>query len=133
MGLIYREEKNFTAEELKKLFTSVDWASGEYPEVLVKALRGYDYVLSARDGGELVGLVAAMDDGIMTAYVHYLLVLPEYQGGGIGKKLAEALREHYDGYLKIVLVASPEKEGFYAKLGYKVAGGTPMNLTEMKD
>ena len=133
MGLIYREEKNFTPEELEKLILSVEWSSGKFPQKLVAAMRGYDFVYSARDEGRLAGLACAMDDGVMTAYVHYLLVLPEYQGRGIGRRLADAVREHYADYLKIVLVASPEKESFYSKLGYKVAGGTPMSLTEMED
>ena len=34
------------------------------------------------------GLVAAMDDGTMTAYVHYLLVHPRYQGCGVGSVVA---------------------------------------------
>lgn len=39
------------------------------------------------DENRLAGLVAVMDDGTMTAYVHYLLVYPRYQGYGVGSWL----------------------------------------------
>ena len=91
MGLIYIEEKDFKEEELEELFLSAGWASGKYPQKLAAALRGYGYVLAARDNGRLAGLAGAMDDGVMTAYVHYLLVLPEYRGRGYGKLLLKRL------------------------------------------
>ena len=40
----------------------------------------YEAAFSAWDENRLAGLVAVMDDGTMTAYVHYLLVYPRYQG-----------------------------------------------------
>ncbi|MEI3567971.1 MAG: GNAT family N-acetyltransferase [Akkermansia muciniphila] len=55
---------------------------------MAKALRRYGAVFSAWDGSRLAGLVAAMDDGTMTAYVHYLLVHPRYQGCGVGSVVA---------------------------------------------
>ena len=50
-------------------------------------------------------MICAMDDGIMTAYVHYLLVDPEYQRQHIGQCLVGMLKEHYADYLRIVLNA----------------------------
>jgi ribosomal protein S18 acetylase RimI-like enzyme len=46
-------------------------------------------VFSAWDGQKLIGLINVLDDGIMTAYIHYLLIMPEYQHIGIGKELIE--------------------------------------------
>jgi len=42
-------------------------------------MKNFETVCSAWDGDKLVGLISAMDDGVMTAYVHYLLVDPAYQ------------------------------------------------------
>ncbi len=139
MWLIYKEEHEFAPEELKELFLSAGWSSGEYPELLVRAMRGYNYVISVRDeaSGKLVALASAMDDGVMTAYVHYLLVLPAYRAHGIGARLVEEVKAHYKDYLKIVLVDSstryPGRESFYAQFGFKDAEGITMYFTDMAD
>lgn len=65
------------------LFLSVGWSSGHYPQRLVVAMRNFEAVYVAWDDDVLVGLICAMDDGSLTACVHYLLVRPEYQGMGI--------------------------------------------------
>lgn len=79
MSIRYTDERSFTSGQLEKLFLSVDWESEKYLERLKKALDNCGTVLSAWDGGELVGLANAVDDGKMTANVHYLLLAPEYQ------------------------------------------------------
>ncbi len=76
MALFYNDTREFSPEALEELFLSVQWESGNHPERLAKALRRYGAVFSAWDGSRLAGLIAAMDDGTMTAYVHYLLVHP---------------------------------------------------------
>ena len=99
----YKQTHNFTPTQLQQLFQSVQWASADYPNKLVKAMQAYETVISAWDNGQLIGLVSAMDDSVMTAYVHYVLVRPEYQGKGVGRKMMEMLKEHYANYLRIVL------------------------------
>ena len=78
MVLSYSDTKEFSPAALEELFLSVQWESGRHPERLARALLHYGAVFSAWDGGRLAGLIAAMDDGTMTAYVHYLLVHPLY-------------------------------------------------------
>ena len=85
--IIYKDIHEFESEGLKDLFLSVEWSSGHFPEKLQIAMRNFETVISAWDGDELVGMICAMDDGIMTAYIHYLLVRPKYQDKGIGKEL----------------------------------------------
>ena len=95
MEITYKSIHDFSEEELKDLFLSVKWSSGHYPEKLVAAMKNYETVYSAWDGDRLIGLLSALDDGVMTAYVHYLLVNPEYQRLGIGKRLVELAKEKY--------------------------------------
>ena len=59
----YRTDKNFEAEQLKELFSSVNWLSANYSERLVKALYNSSTVISAWDGEKLIGLINALDDG----------------------------------------------------------------------
>ena len=117
----YRTDKNFEAEQLKELFSSVNWLSANYSERLVKALYNSSTVISAWDGEKLIGLINALDDGELTAYVHYLLVNPEYQKDGIGTRLVEMIKQKYKDYLCIVLTAeNPGLVGYYEKLGFDV-------------
>ena len=112
MALFYNDTREFSPEALEELFLSVQWESGNHPERLAKALRRYGAVFSAWDGSRLAGLVAAMDDGTMTAYVHYLLVHSRYQGCGIGSWLLGMCKRRYAGYLRIVLTSCREKVPF---------------------
>ena len=118
MALCYSDTKEFSPEALEELFLSVRWESGRHPERLAEALRHYGAVFSVWDGGRLAGLAAAMDDGSMTAYVHYLLVHPLYQGSGVGSRLLELCKRHYAGYLSVVLTSCREGIPFYERNGF---------------
>lgn len=132
MAVTYKDTHEFNAKELERLFLSVEWSSGHYPEKLAAAMKNYETVYSAWDGDRLVGLLAAMDDGVMTAYVHYLLVDPEHQGMGIGKKLTDMMKEKYKDYLRILLVAYDDGVGFYEALGFEKSDhASPMYITSL--
>lgn len=127
-----RETHEFTAQQLEELFLSVEWSSGHYPERLVKAMRNFETVFAAWDGDTLAGLICAMDDGSMTAYVHYLLVRPEYQGMSIGKQLVERVKERYADYLRIVVIAYNDEVGFYESCGFeKSNASSPLFITSL--
>jgi GNAT superfamily N-acetyltransferase len=126
------ETHEFDAEQLRDLFLSVGWSSGHFPERLVMAMRNFEAVYAAWDGDALVGLVCAMDDGSMTAYVHYLLVRPEYQGAGVGRDLVERIKDRYADYLRIVVVAYDSELGFYEGCGFaKAHDASPMFITDL--
>lgn len=118
MTISYHNTREFTPAALEELFLSVQWESGRHPGRLAEALRHYGAVFSAWDGERLVGLAASMDDGTMTAYVHYLLVHPRYQGHGIGSRLLDLCKKHYTGYLSVVLTSYREGVPFYERNGF---------------
>ena len=80
MGIHYTEEKIFTQRQIRELFLSVGWISGQYPERLYKALMNSSTVITAWDNDRLAGLVRVIDDTELVAYIHYVLVHPDYQG-----------------------------------------------------
>ena len=55
----YGDTHDFSPEQLQRLFRSVGWSSGEFPDKLIIAMRNYETVLSAWDGDVLVGMVCA--------------------------------------------------------------------------
>lgn len=120
MDIIYTDKRDFTTGELQALFRSVDWRSANYPERLKKALDHCETVYTAWNGDRLIGLINAIDDGELTAYVHYLCVDPEYQGMGIGRELLRLIKEKYRDYLYIILVAENEPLiKYYRQNGFK--------------
>lgn len=130
--IVYKDTHKFTEKQLKDLFLSVDWSSGHFPDKLVLAMKNFETVYSAWNNNELVGLICVMDDGVMTAYVHYLLVKPEYQDKNIGKNLVEKVTTKYKDYLRIVVVAYDGEIGFYEKCGFEKADdASPMFITEL--
>ena len=131
-NIIYKDIHDFSKEELEDLFLSVKWSSGHYPEKLVVAMKNFETVYSAWNGDKLIGMICAMDDGIMTAYVHYLLVNPDYHGNKIGRTLVEMVKEKYSDYLRIVLVAYNDELNFYENCGFKrEEKSSPMFITSL--
>jgi Acetyltransferases len=130
--IVYKNEKDIDSGSLSNLFLSVEWSSGNYPEKLAVAMKNSGSVFTAWDGNKLIGLINVLDDNVMTAYIHYLLVDPDYQNRGIGKKLVQLVLEKYRDYLRIVLIAYDKEVDFYAKNGF-VAGNdkTPMFITSL--
>lgn len=125
MSITYTDKKEFSTSDLQQLFQSVNWLSANYPERLKKALDNCETVFTAWDNEQLVGLVNAIDDGELTAYVHYLCVNPDYQGQGIGSLLLDKIKEKYKDYLYIIVIA--ENEGlikYYSKNGFQQGNGS---------
>lgn len=119
MEIEYIFEKYFNTDELAELFISVGWESGKFPDKLSKALHNYQYVLSARVNGRLVGLISALDDGYLNAYIHYLLVNPLYQKNGIGQHLIDEAKNYYKSFYKLFLIAETSVQNFYDNLGFE--------------
>lgn len=132
MNITYKDSHDFSREELQALFLSVEWSSGHYPDKLVVAMQHFETVFSAWDGDRLVGLICAMDDSIMTAYIHYLLVRPDYHGMTIGRTLVNMVKEKYRDYLRLVIVAYDDEKHFYAHCGFQAAeDSSPMFITSL--
>ena len=130
MTITYTEEKKFTQEEVQQLFLSVGWMSGQYPSRLYKALRNSSTVLTAWDGEKLVGLVRVLDDSEMVAYMHYVLVNPDYQGQKIAGRMIEMIKEKYKDYLYLeIMPEKSENAAFYKRFGFEImTDGVAMQL-----
>ena len=119
MNIIYKDTHEFDSKELENLFLSVKWSSGHFPDKLKVAMKNFKTVYSAWDKDKLVGMICAMDDGIMNAYVHYLLVDPKYQNLKIGRELVYMVKNHYKDYLRIAVIAYDDLLTFYENCGFK--------------
>ena len=123
-NITYSFDKNFTQNDVEKLFLSVGWVSGRYPKRLYRALMNSSLVVTAKDGERLVGLVRCLSDDVMLAYVHYVLVDPEYQGKGIASKLLNMVKDRYKDLFYLEVMPEDKKNAsFYERHGFSVVTG----------
>lgn len=128
--ITYTEEKKFDNKSVVDLFSSVGWVSAQYPTRLYKALMHSSTVITSWDGDRLVGLVRVLDDSELVAYMHYVLVHPDYHGQGIAGTMVEMVNEKYKDYLYIELMPEERKNAaFYEKHGFQIMeDGVAMQL-----
>ena len=121
MEIIINEYNNYEHGEIMNLYKSVGWCSyTERPDMLRKAFEHSLKILGAHDGEKLIGIIRAVGDGYSILFIQDILVLPEYQRKGIGRKLISAMLELYpDVYQTELATDSTEKTvAFYKSCGF---------------
>ena len=103
----------------------VDWTSKPSPQVHLKILRGSSHVVVAIDeeSDQVVGFVTAISDGVLSAYLPLLEVLPEYQNRGIGSELMRRMLEQLKGLYMVDVLCDAELQAYYARFGMQRAVG----------
>lgn len=112
-----------TADQLQGFF--VDWPNPPTPDTHLRLLHGSDAVELATDEetGQVVGFATAITDGVLSAYVPLLEVLPAYQGQGIASELVRHLLKKLNHLYMIELLCDADLQPFYEKLGMRPATG----------
>ncbi len=122
--ITYSETRDIPTDQLVHLYRENTWSSADKPQQLYDALGNSDTLVSAWDSDLLVGIGNAISDGHLVVYYPHLLVLPDYQGRGIGKAIMELLKAKYQGFHQHMLVADRNAVGFYERCGFRRAGST---------
>lgn len=120
----YSDTRELPIESVLALYRANEWSSAQKQELLHKALLASHSLFTAWDGKTLVGLGNAISDGYLVVYYPHLLVLPEYQGRGVGTELMRRLMARYAGFHQHMLVADGRALDFYRKFGFERAGKT---------
>ena len=120
----YSEHRDLPIEQVVLLYRANHWTAAEKPEMLQKALANSHSLVSAWKDDHLVGLGNTISDGSLVVYYPHLLVLPDYQGKGIGTEIMRRLLEKYRGFHQHMLVADGRAIEFYSKCGFTRAGKT---------
>ncbi|MCR4556772.1 MAG: GNAT family N-acetyltransferase [Saccharofermentans sp.] len=112
-----------TPEEYMEMRRSVGWS--EFPlEEAEKGLKNSFIIACFRVDGKPVGIGRAISDCGYVVYIADVIVVPEYQGNGLGRmimstllgKIKESMKPGYR--VMISLLAAKGKEGFYKKFGF---------------
>jgi hypothetical protein len=107
--------KGIRAEQLTGFFDG--WVNPPKPAVHLRLLHGSDHVILAVDGKSrrVVGFITAITDGVLTAYIPYLEVLPEWQNRGIGVELTRRMLARLKNLYAVDLLCDPALEPFYGQ------------------
>jgi GNAT superfamily N-acetyltransferase len=122
MKIELSEKRNIDKDQVLELYRKNKWSSADKPNELFKALENSHALISAWDGDKLVGLANSISDGYLVVYYPHLLILPEYQGKGIGSMIMDRFQDKYSGFHQQILVADGKAIEFYGKCGFKKAG-----------
>ena len=115
----YKITKSFTENEIKELFCSVDWFSGNFPDKISLAFSNSNRVISAWEKEKLIGIIRGLDDGVWQATIDCLLVHSNYQKRGIASTLLKMLLADYKDFLYVDIITDKNNETFYTKHGFK--------------
>jgi GNAT superfamily N-acetyltransferase len=124
MAVKISETRDIALDKIIELYQANKWSSADKPELLYKALMNSDYLISAWDDDVLVGIGNAISDGHLVVYYPHLLVLPSYQGKGIGQMIMAKMQEKYRNFHMQMLTADGQAIDFYKKIGFERAGQT---------
>ena len=119
-----RYTNDITAEEYMELRDRVGWMQFPLEEAKICVEKAY-MVLCARDGDKAIGVVRLLWDGGYIAFLSDVIVIPEYQGQGLGRVLMESIMAFIHEQLKpgyrfmVSLLAAKGKEEFYQKFGFE--------------
>ena len=122
MALQYTDK--MTGEEYNELRLSVEFQSITEGQAQ-RGLEHTTFLTAVRDGDRIVAMGRMLFDFGYTAYLGDIIVRPEYQKQGIGKRIVENLIDRtmdsaYEGeWIMFILVAARNKEAFYEKLGFQ--------------
>ena len=102
------------------LRSQVKWkqlTSNQAQKALVNSL----IVATAFDGDKPIGMGRVVGDGAVISYIQDLIVVPEYQGMGVGSDILKTLIEFVDGLtedgseMMLCLMCAKGRESFYKK------------------
>ncbi|MFE4362597.1 GNAT family N-acetyltransferase [Kitasatospora sp. NPDC056800] len=97
----------------------VGWPAPPTAAQHLAVLKGSYRVVVALDAGtgHVVGFVNMISDGVLTGFIPWLEVLPEYQGKGIGGQLVRRVLAEAEHLYSVDLTCDEPLRAYYEKLG----------------
>lgn len=110
------------SEQLSGFF--VGWKNKPDEATLKRLLERSDEVIVATDSTKkVIGFVTAITDGVLSAYIPFLEVLPEFQKQGIGAELVKRMLARLEQYYMVDIMCDKDLQPFYEKFGLQPSTG----------
>lgn len=116
--------------QLQELFRlAAFWAKDRKIEDLKVAIANSEPVITVWDGERLIGFSRATSDGIYRATIWDVVIHPDYQGAGLGRKLVETVLSHPRmNRVERVYLMTTHQQHFYERIGFECNSSTTMVL-----
>lgn len=124
--------------QLQALFNlAAFWARDRQLEDLQIAVSNSDPVITAWNTSlqsspneqQMIGFARATSDGIYRATIWDVVIHPDYQGAGLGRKLVQTVISHPKlNRVERVYLMTTHQEEFYKKIGFEFNASTTMVL-----
>ena len=117
-------------KQLQNLFArTAFWARSRNMDDLEIAVINSNPVVTVWDGDRLIGFARATSDGIYRAAIWDVVVDPDYQGAGLGRKLVQTVLSHpMVSKVERVYLTTTHKQSFYERIGFERNETTTMVL-----
>ena len=116
--------------QLQALFQAAAfWAQDRGIEDLEIAIANSDPVISVWDQGRMIGFARATSDGVYRATIWDVVIHPDYQGAGLGRKLVETVLTHPKmNRVERVYLMTTHQQRFYERIGFQLNASTTLVL-----
>ncbi|MGL4503864.1 MAG: GNAT family N-acetyltransferase [Planktothrix sp.] len=123
-----REKVDFN--QLQNLFKiAAFWAKERSPEDLKIAIENSEPVVTVWDYEQMIGFARATSDGIYRASIWDVVIHPNYQGSGLGRKLVQTVLSHPKMCrVERVYLMTTHQQKFYERIGFEYNSSTTMVL-----
>ena len=115
-------------DQLQSLFNvSAFWAKDRSLQSLETAIAHSNPVVSVWDHGSMMGFARATSDGVYRATIWDVVIHPDYQGLGLGRKLVETVLAHpHVSRVEKVYLMTTNEQNFYGRIGFEENQTTTM-------
>jgi predicted N-acetyltransferase YhbS len=120
MIIRYRDDAPLTVDAAIELYnrsTLGERRPVQRRDIFAGMLANANLTVTAWDGVRLVGISRSLTDFTYVAYLSDLAVDVDYQNSGIGRALIAETRARLKPECMIVLLAAPQANDYYAKVG----------------
>lgn len=121
-------------DQLCELFKlAAFWANDRRPSDMAKAIANSNPIVTAwdmqQDMQQLIGFSRATSDGVFRATIWDVVIHPEYQGAGLGRRLVETLIAHpHMNKVERTYLMTTHQQRFYERIGFEQNSTTTMVL-----
>lgn len=122
--MMYKNTLDGISSDMLKGFF-VDWPNPPDPDTHLKMMKNSSKVIIAVDDNwnRVIGFITAISDGVLSAYIPFVEVLPAYKNKGIGSELFNRMLTELGEIYMIDLCCDEDLIPYYERFGMMESTG----------